>query len=95
MYKGIAIKVWKSDALPADWFKRQKADEKAAQEVDCSVKTIVNQVKADGDGALVELALKFYKAELNLRGLKVKAGEIKEAYNKAAPQQVFALKFMK
>jgi histidinol dehydrogenase len=95
MYKGIAIKVWKSDALPADWFKRQKADEKAAQEVDCSVKTIVNQVKADGDGALVELALKFDKAELNLRGLKVKAGEIKEAYNKAAPQQVFALKFMK
>jgi histidinol dehydrogenase len=89
------VRVWKSDALPADWFKRQKADEKAAQEIDCSVKAIVNQVKANGDGALVEFALKFDKAELTLRALKVKAGEIKEAYNKAIPEQVFALKFMK
>jgi histidinol dehydrogenase len=89
------VRVWKSDALPADWFKRQKADEKAAQEVDCSVKAIINQVKANGDGALVEFAQKFDKAELNLRALKVKAGEIKEAYNKAIPEQVFALKFMK
>jgi histidinol dehydrogenase len=89
------VRVWTSDALPADWFKRQKADEKAAQEVDCSVKAIINQVKANGDGALVEFALKFDKAELTLRTLKVKAGEIKEAYNKAIPEQVFALKFMK
>jgi histidinol dehydrogenase len=89
------VRVWKSDALPADWFKRQKADEKAAQEVECSVKAIINQVKANGDGALVEFAQKFDKAELNLRALKVKAGEIKEAYNKAIPEQVFALKFMK
>jgi histidinol dehydrogenase len=89
------VRVWKSEALPADWFKRQKADEKVVQEVDCSVKAIINQVKANGDAALVEFALKFDKAELNLRALKVKAGEIKEAYNKASPQQVFALKFMK
>ena len=95
MQKQGQVRVWKSDSLPADWLKRQKADEKDAQEVDCSVKAIINQVKANGDGALVEFALKFDKAELNLRALKVKAGEIKEAYNKASPQQVFALKFMK
>ena len=95
MQKQGQVRVWKSDALPADWFKRQKADEKAAQEVDCSVKAIIDQVKANGDGALVEFALKFDKAELNLRALKVKAGEIKEAYTKTTPQQISALKFMK
>jgi len=95
MLKGLAIKVWKSDALPADWFKRQKVDEKASQEVDSTVKAIINQVKEKGDGALIEFGKKFDKAELDLRGLKVKPSEFKEAYNKASPQQVFALKFMK
>jgi histidinol dehydrogenase len=95
MREGLKIKVWDSKELPADWFKRQKADEKATLEVENSVKAIVNQVRADGDDALVELALKFDKAELNVRGLRVKPGEIKEAYNKASPQQIFALKFMK
>ena len=52
MHKGFTVKVWNSKELPADWFKRQKADEKAAQEVETSVKAIINQVKADGDGAL-------------------------------------------
>jgi histidinol dehydrogenase len=93
--KQSQVKVWKSNSLPADWFKRQKTDEKAAREVDCSVKEIISQVKANGDGALVDFALKFDKAELNLHALKVKAGEIKEAYNKASSQQVLALKFMK
>ena len=95
MLEGLKIKVWNSKELPADWFKRQKADEKAALEVENSVKAIVNQVKADGDTALVELAQKFDKAELNVRGLRVKPSEIKEAYNKAPPEQIFALKFMK
>jgi histidinol dehydrogenase len=95
MLEGLKIKVWKSDVLPLDWSKRQKADEKAALEVEDSVKAIVNQVRADGDQALVELALKFDKAELNSRGLRVKPGEIKEAYNKTTPQQISALKFMK
>jgi histidinol dehydrogenase len=65
MQKGLKIKVWNSKELPADWFKRQKADEKAAQEVENSVQAIINQVRVDGD-ALVEFALKFDKAELNV-----------------------------
>ena len=77
------MRVWKSEALPADWFKRQKADEKAVQEVENSVKAIIKQVKENGDGALVEFALKFDKAELTLRTLKVKKEEIKEAYKKS------------
>ena len=94
MQKGFTIKVWESNTLPPDWFKRQKADEKDTLEVDCSVKAIINQVKMDGDRALVELAQKFDKAELELRGLRVKPREIKEAYNKTSSQQISALKFM-
>jgi histidinol dehydrogenase len=93
--KQSQVRVWKSEALPADWFKRQKADEKAIQEVENSVKAIIKQVKDNGNGALVEFALKFDKAELTLRTLKVKTEEIKEAYKKANLEQVSALKFMK
>ena len=89
------MRVWKSEALPPDWFKRQKADENAVQEVENSVKAIIKQVKENGDGALVEFALKFDKAELTLRTLKVRKEEIKEAYNKTSPEQLSALKFMK
>ena len=94
MQKGFTIKVWNSKELPADWFKRQQADQKAKEELENSVKAIISQVKADGDAALVEFALKFDKAELSPRELKVKPREIKEAYNKTSPQQISALKFM-
>ena len=92
--KRIQVKVWDSKELPADWFKRQQADQKATEELKTSVQAIINQVKADGDGALVEFALKFDKAELSSRALRVKPGEFKEAYTKTSPQQISALKFM-
>ena len=95
MQKQVKVKVYKSEELPADWFKRQKADEKSTQEVENSVKTIIDRVKDKGDDALVELALKFDKTELTLRNLKVRKEEIKEAYNKCSLEQVCALKFMK
>ncbi len=88
MQKQSKIRVWKSEALPPDWFMRQKADEKACQELEDNVKAIINQVKEKGDGALVELALKFDRAELNTRNLQVRKEEIKEAYTKTSPDQV-------
>ena len=95
MQRQSQIRVWKADALPPDWFKRQKADTQTAQDLENSVKAIINQVKESGDAALVELAQKFDKAELNLRNLKVRSEEIKEAYNKASAGQINALKIMK
>ncbi len=95
MQKQAQVKVWKAEALPPDWFKRQKADEKAAQEVENNVKAIIKQVKDNGNGALIEFAVKFDKAKLTLRTLKVRTEEIKEAYKKADLEQVSALKFMK
>lgn len=88
------MKIYKSEELPADWFKRQKADEKAVQEVENKVKEIVKQIKENGDKALLEYALKFDKAELTLRTIKVYNEEIKEAYKKTGRDQISALKFM-
>ncbi len=95
MQKQSQVRLWKSESLPADWFKRQKADEKAVQEVEDSVKAIIKQVKENGNVALVEYAQKFDKAELTLRTLKVKTEEIKDAYNRTSLEQLSALKFMK
>jgi len=95
MRQGLGIKVWNSKELPVDWFKRQKADEKATADLEIAVKNIVNKVKTEGDAALVEFALKFDKAKLTSRSLKVRPQEIKEAYTKTSLQQISALKFMK
>jgi histidinol dehydrogenase len=89
------VKVWKATALPPGWFKRQKAEPKAPRQVEDSVKTIINQVKEDGDKALIELTRKFDKAELTRKTLKVTAGETKEAYGKTSREQVAAVKFMR
>ena len=94
MQKGFTVKVWDSKELPSDWFRRQQTDQKATEELESSVQTIINQVKTDGDQALVEFALKFDKAELSSRALRVKPGEFKEAYTKTSPQQISALKFV-
>jgi histidinol dehydrogenase len=89
------VKVWKSEALPADWFKRQKADPKATQQLEDNVKAIICQVKENGDKALMELSEKFDKAKLTQKTLKVRSEEMKEAYTKTSSDQLAALKFMK
>jgi histidinol dehydrogenase len=93
MQKGL-IKVWDFKELPSDWSKRQQADQKATQELQTDVQAIINQVKADGDRALVEFAQKFDKVELDARALRVRPAEFKEAYTKTTPQQISGLKFM-
>jgi histidinol dehydrogenase len=89
------VKILKAEALPPDWFKRQKADPEAAEKLDCDVKAIISQVKENGDKALIEFALKFDKAELTQKTLKVRSEEIKEAYTRTTPNQVSALRVMK
>ena len=95
MREGFTVKLWDSKQLPADWFRRQQADQKATLELENNVRAIITQVKLDGDNALIEFARKFDKAELTPRALKVKPEEIKEAYTKTSPDQVSALRCMK
>ena len=94
MPKGL-VKVWDSKQLPADWFKRQQADQKATADLENNVKTIINQVKTEGDKALLEFALKFDKAKLTPETLRVSPQEIKAAYRQVSKEQVAAIEFMK
>jgi histidinol dehydrogenase len=88
------VKIWKVEALPLDWFKRQKANPKATQQLEDCIKAIINEVKENGDKALVELSLKFDKAKLTPKTFKVTTEEINEAYKKTSRKQVDAVKFM-
>ncbi len=95
MQTPVQIKVYKSKQLPQNWAKRQQVDQKATSELEATVKSIISQVKADGDKALLEFALRFDKAKLTPATLKASPEEIKDAYNKVSKEQVAAIEFMK
>ncbi len=95
MQAGLNLKVWSSTQLPPDWFKRQQADQKASAELESTVKNIISQVRTGGDGALLEFALHFDKANLTPQTLRVSPEEIQDAYNKVTIEQVAAIEFMK
>lgn len=88
------MRVYKSKELPLNWFKRQQVDQKDTADLEASVKAILNQVKKDGDKALIEFACKFDKATLTPNTLKVTVDEVKEAYQKVTQEQIKAIDFM-
>lgn len=88
------MRVYKSKELPLNWFKRQQVDQKDTADLEASVKAILNQVKKDGDKALIEFACKFDKATLTPNTLKVNVDEVKEAYQKVTQEQIKAIEFM-
>ena len=89
------VKVWKSSALPPNWFKRQTPEEQTDEQVESDVRAIISQVVKKGDAALIELTEKFDKARLDGKALRVTSREIKDSYNEVSQEQVIALKFMK
>jgi histidinol dehydrogenase len=95
MQKGLNLKVWRSSQLPKDWFKRQQVDRKVTADLESTVKMIINQVRSKGDGALLEFAQRFDKANLTPKTLRVSAQEIQEAYQKVTKEQIVAIEFMK
>jgi histidinol dehydrogenase len=68
---------------------RGKSDISAIQS---SVKTIINDVREQGDKALLRYTEKFDKVRLNAPNLKVDKKEIKEAYKKLKQSQITALR---
>ena len=89
------MRIWKSKALPPDWFKRQAPAEQTNKQVESNVKAIVNTVVKNGDAALITLTEQFDEARLEAKDLQVTSREIKDAYNEVSQEQVAALKFMK
>jgi histidinol dehydrogenase len=88
------MKIWKAEELPPDWFKRQRADQKATQQLEDSVEAILNQVKENGDQSLIDYAEKFDKAKLTKNTIRVTAEEIEEARKKTSKDRIAAIKFM-
>jgi histidinol dehydrogenase len=95
MLAELRVKVWKSSALPPEWFKRQTPDEQTDDRIENDVKGIISRVVKNGDAALIELTEKFDKARLDAKDLQVTPREIEEAYRAASKEQVAALKFIK
>ena len=89
------VKQWTAQTLPSNWFKPHQADQKDTESLEATVKTIINQVRKNGDKALIEFIEKFDKAKLSPQTLRVTTEEIKEAYCKVTQQQIDALLFMK
>ena len=95
MQTQVQVKVYKSTELPKDWTKRQQANQKATADLEASVKAIINQVRVEGDKALLEFAQRFDKAKLTPSTLRASKEEIQEAYSKVTKEQVAAIEFMK
>ena len=89
------VRVWKSSALPPDWFKRQAPDEKTSEQVESNVKAIVSTVLKSGDAALIAFTEQFDEARLAAKDFRVTLREIEEAYKTVDKEQVAALRFMK
>jgi histidinol dehydrogenase len=95
MLTRVQVKVWKSSAIPPDWFKRQTPDEQTDERVENDVKAIISRVVKNGDAALIELTEKFDQARLEAKDFQVTPKETEEAYKAVGKEQVAALKFMK
>ena len=64
----------------------------AAQDVEQKVKHIIDEVKAYGDRAIIQLSLEFDRVDLAKLGLRVSAAEIDAAEKACKPEAVAALK---
>jgi len=95
MPKQARVRIWKANALPPDWFKRQAPDKQTAEQVENNVKAIISHVVKNGDAALLALTEQFDEARLEAKNLQVKPNEIKNAYNDMSQKQIDALRFMK
>jgi len=90
------IKVWRTPSLPPNWVARGKIlERKTAQPLEKRVKAIIEEVRTQGDIALIKFTNKFDKTTLDAQSLHVTNEEIEQAYEAVNEEQVSALEFMK
>ncbi|TRO50144.1 histidinol dehydrogenase [Candidatus Bathyarchaeota archaeon] len=95
MRSQVKVRVWKSSALPLDWFKRQATAEQINEKVENNVKAIINEVVKNGDTALIKLTEKFDQTRLEAKDIQVTQSEIEDAYKAVGKKQIDTLKLMK
>lgn len=89
----MQIKVWETSSLPINWAER--ALRLNGKTLEKNVKAIIDEVKKQGDTALIKYTEKFDKTLLNTENLFVSNEEIREAYKAVSKEQISALRFMK
>ena len=84
------------DSRSADFAERFAAflavKREAAQDVEQTVRHIIDEVRAYGDRALAQLSLEFDRIDLAKTGMRVSAAEIDAAEKACEPQALAALK---
>ena len=88
----LKMRIWNAKQLPPDWFKRDAALDES---VENDVKAIISEVRKKGNLALAKFTLKFDKAKIIPKNLRVTPEETQAAYRKVTDEQVQALKLMK
>lgn len=90
------MKKWNAKNLPSNWFKRTRTlDEKAAKVIENDLRTIIGEVRKNGDAAIIKFTEKFDKAKLKPENLRVTNEDIQKAYSMVTEEQITALKLMK
>ena len=90
------MKIWKTQELLPDWFKRiRRTDERTTANLEKAVKKVVRQVRTQGDRGLLEATYKFDGTKFGPEKLRVTKEEMQEAYNLVTEEQVSALKLMR
>jgi histidinol dehydrogenase len=88
MLRVVSSKEFKKDKLNL-FLSRGKAD---LSSIVSTVRTIIDDVKKEGDSALLRYTEKFDRVRLDVSKLRVSESEIKEAYKKLDEKQVAALR---
>jgi histidinol dehydrogenase len=88
----LKIRTWNAKELPRDWFSRAQALDES---IENDVEAIMNEVRKNGDAALVKFTLKFDRAKLKVENFRVTKSELQAAYSKVTEEQIIALRLMR
>ena len=81
------------DGFEASFVELLSMKREVSLDVEQTVRAIVEDVRARGDEALIELSQKFDRIDLRAHGIKVSVSDIDDAVKKAEPKVVEALTF--
>jgi len=90
-----SIRIWRTTFLPYGWAERERGSHEETSQLEAYVKTVIEDVKARRNAALIEYTKKFDNVTLDAGDIRVTEEEIKESYKKVSQEEIFALEFMK
>lgn len=92
--KQSIIKILDASSAQIKWMERAKALQEKSK-IERQVRAIIEEVKKRGDAALIKFTNEFDNVQLTTKDFRVTPEEIKEAYEKVAREQVFAIEAIK